>query len=160
MNHSSEHTEIECLNNTQKYKVTVKNSLLKIEKYREIEDKIIKDARNLFRLKKQITNKIENNIVKNVRNLFALNKRKKAIKKIENNIVKNVKNILKLKEEVEVIKEKIIRDIRNICALEENYYKPVKFANSYSNNYIEYGSNDDRNETLSIEEYLNEISYT
>ena len=36
-----------------------------------------------------------------------------------------------------------------------NYYKPVRVNNFWSNNYIEYESNVDRNKTLSIEEYLN-----
>ena len=37
----------------------------------------------------------------------------------------------------------------------ENYYKPVRVSNFWSNNYIEYESNDDKNKTLSVEEYLN-----
>ena len=41
---------------------------------------------------------------------------------------------------------------------EENYYKPVIVSNFLSNNYIEYESNDDRNKTLSVEEYLDKIS--
>ena len=36
---------------------------------------------------------------------------------------------------------------------EENYYKPLRV----SKNYIEYWSNGDRNETLSVEVYLNKI---
>ena len=31
------------------------------------------------------------------------------------------------------------------------YYKPVRVSNFWSNNCIEYGSNDDRNKTLSCE---------
>ena len=38
---------------------------------------------------------------------------------------------------------------------EENYYKPVRVSNFWSDNYIEYRSNGDRNKTLSVEEYLN-----
>ena len=40
---------------------------------------------------------------------------------------------------------------------EENYYKPVKVNNFWSNIYIEYESNGDRNKTLLAEEYLNKI---
>ena len=40
---------------------------------------------------------------------------------------------------------------------EENYYKPVGVSNFWNNNYIEFESNDDRNKTLSVEEYLNKI---
>ena len=39
----------------------------------------------------------------------------------------------------------------------ENYYKPVKVNNFWSNNYIEYKSNSDRNKILSVEEYLDKI---
>ena len=40
---------------------------------------------------------------------------------------------------------------------EENYYKPVWVSNSWSNNFIEYETNGDRNKTLSVEEYLNAL---
>ena len=40
---------------------------------------------------------------------------------------------------------------------EENYYKLVRVSNFWSNNYIEYESNSDRNKTLSVEEYLNKL---
>ena len=39
--------------------------------------------------------------------------------------------------------------------VEENYYKPVRVRNFWSNNYIEYGNNGDRSKTLSVEEYPN-----
>ena len=37
------------------------------------------------------------------------------------------------------------------------YYKPVRVSSFWSNNYIEYESNGDRNKTLSAKEYLNKI---
>ena len=40
---------------------------------------------------------------------------------------------------------------------EEDYYKPVTVGNFWRNKYVEYENNDDRNKTLSIEEYLNKI---
>ena len=40
---------------------------------------------------------------------------------------------------------------------EENYYKPVRQSKFWSNNYLEYESNGERNKTLSVEEYLNKI---
>ena len=50
------------------------------------------------------------------------------------------------KKENEAIKERVIRDIRNLFENEEeDYYKPVQVGNFWSNNYIEYVSNDDRN---------------
>ena len=39
----------------------------------------------------------------------------------------------------------------------KNYYKPVRVTNFWSNNYIEYENNGDRNKALSVEEYLNKI---
>ena len=41
---------------------------------------------------------------------------------------------------------------------EENYYKPVIVNNFWSNKYVEYESNGDRNKTLSVEEYVNKVS--
>ena len=41
--------------------------------------------------------------------------------------------------------------------MEKKNYKPISVSNFWSNNYIEYESNGDRNKTLSGEEYLNKI---
>ena len=43
--------------------------------------------------------------------------------------------------------------------VEENYYKPVRESNFWSKNYIKYESNGDRNETLSVEEYLIKLNH-
>ena len=40
---------------------------------------------------------------------------------------------------------------------EKNYYKLLRVTYSWNNNNLEYESNDDRNKTLSVEEYLNKI---
>ena len=40
---------------------------------------------------------------------------------------------------------------------EENYYKPVRISNFWSNSYVEYESNSDKNKTLSVQEYRNKI---
>ena len=40
----------------------------------------------------------------------------------------------------------------------KKFRKPVKVGNFWSNNYIEWESNGNRNKTLSIEEYLKRIS--
>ena len=37
------------------------------------------------------------------------------------------------------------------------FYKPLRVSNFWSNNYIEYESNDGRSKTLSVEDYLNKI---
>ena len=73
MNHLREHTDIENFNNTQKNKIKTKNSLLKVEKDREREDKIIEDVRNIFILKKEM----EDDITKDARDLFRLKKKAK-----------------------------------------------------------------------------------
>ena len=41
---------------------------------------------------------------------------------------------------------------------EKYYYKPVRVNNFWTNNYIEYESNGDRNKTQLVEEYLNKTS--
>ena len=73
MNDLREHTDIENFNNTQKNKIKTKNSLLKVEKDREREDKIIEDVRNIFILKKEM----EDDITKDARDIFRLKKKAK-----------------------------------------------------------------------------------
>ena len=66
-----------------------------------------------------------------------------------------------LDKKAKAIEDRIIRDIKNFFQHEkeeENYYKPVRVINFWSNNYIEYESNVDRNKTLSVEKYLDKIS--
>ena len=77
----------------------------------------------------------------------------------EENIIKDIRNRFRLEKETKAIKDRILRDIRNLFEHEEeeNYYKPVRVSNFWSNNCIEYKSNDDRNKTLSAEEYLHKI---
>ena len=51
----------------------------------------------------------------------------------------------------------IIRDIKNLFEQDEDYYKSLRISHFYSNNDIEYENNGDRNKTLSIKKYLDEI---
>ena len=52
--------------------------------------------------------------------------------------------------ETKAIKDRILRDIKNIFEHEEeSYYQPVRVNNFWSNNYIEYETNSERNKTLS-----------
>ena len=51
--------------------------------------------------------------------------------------------------------DKINSDIRNIFK-EEDFYGPIRVDYLYSNNYIEYDSDGNRNKNLSIKEYLSE----
>ena len=99
------------------------------------EENIIKDIRNLFSLKKELNY----TAIKVIRNLFILEKKLKIIKD-------------------KLIKDRILRDIKYFFEYqEEDYYKPVIINNFWSNNYIEYESNSDRNKTLSVEECLIKI---
>ena len=79
---------------------------------------------------------------------------------IEDRILRDIKNVFRLEKENEVIKDIILRDIRNLFEDEEegNYFKQVRVCIFFfSNNYIEYESNDDKNKTLLVEEYLKKI---
>ena len=103
-----------------------------MENRRPEEEKIIKDIGNPFRLK----NELNDTAIKDIRNLFRLIKEIKIIKNI---VLRNINNLFEYEKE------------------EENYYKPVGANNFWSNNYIEYKSNGDKNKILSVEEYLNKI---
>ena len=67
-------------------------------------------------------------------------------KEIDNNTIKDIRNLFRLEKENKAIKDRIIRDIRNLVEHEEeeNYHKPVRVGNFWSNNYIEYKSKGDR----------------
>ena len=94
----------------------------------------------------------EENIIKDIRNLFTL--------KTEPNYtaIKGIRNLFRLEKETKAIKDRIFRDIKNIFEHEEeNYYKPVRVSNFWSNNYIEYESNSDRNKILSVEKYFDKL---
>ena len=95
----------------------------------------------------------EENIIKDIRNLFRLKKEQNYT------AIKDIRNLFRLEKETKAIKYRILTDIKNLFEHEEeeNYYKPVRVSNFWSNNYIEYESNGDRNKTLSVEEYLNKI---
>ena len=96
----------------------------------------------------------EENIIKDIRNLFRLKKEQNYT------AIKDIRNLFRQEKETKAIKDRILRDIKNLFEHEkeeENYYKPVRVSNFWSNNYIEYKSNGDRNKTLSVEEYLNKI---
>ena len=96
----------------------------------------------------------EENIIKDIRVYFRLKQ------ELHYTAIKHITNIFRLKKETKTTKDRILRDIKNLFELEkeeQNYYKPVRVINFWRNNYIEYKSNNDRNKTLSVEEYLNEI---
>ena len=86
--------------------------------------------------------RIEDNIINNIKNLFRLRK------EIDNSATKDIRNLFRLKKVNETIKDKIIVDIKTNFADEDDYYKPVKVGNIWSNNYIEYESDGDKNQNL------------
>ena len=50
----------------------------------------------------------------------------------------DIRNLFRRDKEIKVIKHRILRDIRNLSEhKEENYYRPVRVSNFWSNNYIE-----------------------
>ena len=78
--------------------------------------------------------------LKDVRNLFRLKK------EIDDTKFKDIRNLSRLKMRNEAIQ---IRDIKNLFQHEkEDCYKPERGGNFWSNNYIDYESNGDRNKTL------------
>ena len=74
-------------------------------------------------------------------------------KNIENGVIKDIRNLFRLRKENEANKNIVIKDIRNLFEYEEeqNYYKPLRVGNFWSNNYIEYQSSNDRIKTISVE---------
>ena len=95
----------------------------------------------------------EENMIKDIRNLS-------RIKKEQNYTgIKSITNLFRLKKETKTIKDRIRRDIKNLFEHEEeeNCYKLVRVCKFWSHNYIEYQSNGDKNKTLSVEEYLNRV---
>ena len=80
----------------------------------------------------------EKNIIKDVRNLFRLKK------EIDDTKIKDIRNLFRLKKEKKVIKDRIPRYIRNIFENEEeeeeNCHKSVRVSIFSNNNYIEYKS--------------------
>ena len=100
---------------------------------------------------------MEENIIKNVTNLFRLKKLKKETK---NATIREIRNPFRLKIENKVIKDRILRDIRNLFGYEEeleNHYKPVTMGNFWCNYYIEHERKGNINKTISVEKYINKI---
>ena len=93
----------------------------------------------------------EENIIKDKRNPFRL---KEGLNYTVN---KEIRNIFKREKKNRDIKHGILIDLFEHEKAEKNCYKHVSAKNFWSNNYIEYKSNSDRNRTLSVEEYLHKI---
>ena len=94
--------------------------------------------------------KREDNIIKDIKNLFRLRKA------IDHSATKDIRNIFRRRRGNKTIKDKLIRDIKAFEE-EDNYYEPIKVGNIWKNDYIEYGSNSDKSKILLVKEYLIEI---
>ena len=84
----------------------------------------------------------EEKIIKNIRNLFRLKK------ELNDTAIKDIRKLFRLEKEIKGIKDRILRDIKipfEYEKEEENHYKPVTVSNLWSNNYIEYKSDSDKN---------------
>ena len=85
------------------------------------------------------------------------------MKEIEKIFSNQKKNLFKPKKyyDYDDTEYKRISDVRNLfdLSIDEDYYKPIKTISDFdnNNNYIEYKSKGDKDETLSIIEYLNMI---
>ena len=83
----------------------------------------------------------------------------KAQNQSEENKVSSIRNPFILKKGIkqkQIIEDRIIKDIRTLFEEgEEGYYKPKRVRNFWSNNYIEYEIN--RNKNLSLKEHLNKV---
>ena len=85
--------------------------------------------------------------IKDIRNYFILKK------EIGDNTGKDIRNLCGLKKDFKAVKNKIIRDIRKLFEHEEeDYYKPVRVGDLWSNNYFEYESISDRTISWRISE--------
>ena len=61
----------------------------------------------------------------------------------------------------ETIKDRIIRDNRKFFEHEkEDFYKSVRVGNFWTNNYIEYESNDDRKKHYQLKNILIKLDHT
>ena len=58
--------------------------------------------------------------------------------------IKDVRNLFRLKQGIKGIKDIVLSNIEDLSECEkeeENYYKPIRVNNFWSNNYIEYKTN-------------------
>ena len=89
--------------------------------------------------------------------LLQRNKTTKDIRKKDSNtdeMFQSIRNFF-TQEKDKDIKDGVLRDKRTL--LKKDYYEPIRNGNDFKINYIEYESNGDKDKTLSIKEYLDEI---
>ena len=72
----------------------------------------------------------EKNIIRDIRNLFRLKK------ELNHTAVKDIRNPSRIERETNAFKDRILKNIKNLFEHEEeeNYSKPVRVSNLWSNN--------------------------
>ena len=86
----------------------------------------------------------EENIVKDIRNLFRLKK------ELNYTAIKDVRSLFRQKKETKAIKDRILRDIKNLFEHIEKgtFYNPVTISNFWSKTYIKYEKSSVRHKAL------------
>ena len=95
---------------------------------------------------------IKNKTIIDTKRLYSLRKEKG----IGNRVFRDIQNLYRLAKKKD-INDKVLIDIRTSYEFKEDYYKPITTGNAISSNYIEYERNGDKDKTLSIKDYLDEI---
>ena len=125
------------------------------------------NKKNIFKskieeIKQRLMKPLKKKIFKSKRKEIKESLKKPSKKKILKSIIKEIKEILhdpiiNSNEKIKQIK-KILYDSRNnLSKQEEDNYKPERIGNAFSNNYIEYKSNGNKEKTVSIKDYLDTI---
>ena len=115
--------------------------------------------------KNELINAINNKkiIFKSKRKEIKKSLMKPSKKKILKSIIKEIKeilydSILDKDEKIEEIKKTLYHPKNNLFKAKKDNYKPERTGNAFSSNYIEYKSNGDKDKSLSIKDYLDEIN--
>ena len=87
---------------------------------------------------------------------------KPSKKKILKSKMKEIKEILydlilDREEKIKETKKNVYDPKTNLFKPKEDKYKPMRIGNGFSSNYTEYKINGDKDKTLSIKDYLDEI---
>ena len=77
-------------------------------------------------------------------------------KELNYTAIKDIRNLFRLQKKIKQLKIEYLEILKIFLSMKKRKnFKLVRINNFWSNNYIEYESNADRNKTLSVQEYLN-----
>ena len=104
----------------------------------------------------------KNNIFKSKRKEMKKSLMKPSKKKISKLKIKEIKEIfydpiLNRDKKIEKINKILYDPKNNLFKPKEDNYKPEGIGNTFSSNYIQYKNSKDKDKTLSIKDYLDEI---